>query len=404
MVAKIKSGKSLKGALFYNEQKVADGKALLLEAVGYAKEVPQLTISDKLFRLQDLAGRNQRVTTNTVHISLNFGLKEILSAEQLATIAGVYMEGIGFGAQPYLVYQHLDAGHPHIHILSTNIDRDGKRISLHDLGRTKSESTRKEIEIDFGLQRAEDAKPDEELRIEPVIYGAVHTKRAMEQVVRLVTNRYRFTSLPEFNAVLQQFNVLADRGSQSSTMRKQNGLRYWVIGPKGTKIGVPIKASALKGKPTLKLLEQRFTLNSTLRRSLKEKVRLKVDRALVGARTIREFQEYLKGENISAVIRRTDNGLIYGLTLVDNELRTVFNGSDLGKGYAAAAIASKLADTPEGKIQRSQVWEKQRPQQTVVPYAGKETLLNTLLAPTADDPATLAALRPKRKKKRRLNL
>jgi len=383
---------------------VADGKATLLHAVGYAKEVPQLTVGDKLFRLQDLAARNQRVTTNTVHISLNFGLKERLPAERLVTIAGQYMEGIGFGKQPYLVYQHLDAGHPHIHILSTNIDRNGKRISLHDLGRTKSEATRRAIEVAFGLERAEDVKVNEQLRIEPVLYGSVDTKRAVEQIVRSVTDRYRFTSLPEFNAVLQQFNVLADRGSPSSAMYKHNGLRYWVTDANGNKTGVPIKASALKGKPTMKLLEQRFNLNSTLRHSLKAKVRLKVDQALAGATTIREFQENLKRDNIAAVIRRTDKGLIYGLTIVDNELRTVFKGSDIGKEYAAAAIALKLSDPAGHKMQALQKEKRQAEYQTTVPYSGQETVLNTLLAPTADDPATLAALRPKRKKKRRLNL
>ncbi|MGI8583448.1 MAG: relaxase/mobilization nuclease domain-containing protein [Chitinophagaceae bacterium] len=39
------------------------------------------------------------------------------------------MDKIGFAEQPYLVYQHLDAGHPHIHIVTTNIQQSGKRIS-----------------------------------------------------------------------------------------------------------------------------------------------------------------------------------------------------------------------------------------------------------------------------------
>lgn len=61
------------------------------------------------------------------------------------------MQGIGFGNQLFLVYEHTDAGHPHIHILSTNVKPNGERISLHNLGRTKSEDTRKFIEKEFGL-------------------------------------------------------------------------------------------------------------------------------------------------------------------------------------------------------------------------------------------------------------
>ena len=64
----------------------------------------------------------------------------------MVDIASFYMEKIGFGQQPYLVYQHLDAGHPHIHIVGTNIQKDGKRISLHNIGRNQSTTARRELE------------------------------------------------------------------------------------------------------------------------------------------------------------------------------------------------------------------------------------------------------------------
>ena len=92
-------------------------------------------IYEKLNRFQNLVNLNKRATTNSIHISLNFGLDEKISREKLVEIASDYMEKIGFGRQPYLVYQHLDAGHPHFHIVSTHIQKDGKRISLHNLGR-----------------------------------------------------------------------------------------------------------------------------------------------------------------------------------------------------------------------------------------------------------------------------
>ena len=69
---------------------------------------------------------------------MNFGLNEKIDQERLLEIASVYMAKIEFAGQPYLVYQHLDAGHPHIHIVTTNIKNDGKRISLHNLGRNES--------------------------------------------------------------------------------------------------------------------------------------------------------------------------------------------------------------------------------------------------------------------------
>ena len=65
------------------------------------------------------------------------------------------MDKIEFGKQPYLVYRHNDDGHPHCHIVTNNIQRDGKRIDPHLLGIRKSEPARKEIEHIFRLVKAE---------------------------------------------------------------------------------------------------------------------------------------------------------------------------------------------------------------------------------------------------------
>ncbi|GAB2698335.1 conjugal transfer protein MobB [Mucilaginibacter koreensis] len=404
MVAKIRSGKSLKGALSYNEVKVATGRAELLAAIGYSMDPEELSFRDKLFRLTDLAGRNQRVRTNTVHISLNFDISEHLTKGTLSAIAERYMTGIGFGTQPYLVYQHFDAGHPHVHILTTNIDRDGHRISLHNLGKTRSEDARKAIEFEFGLRKAESKCQAEAPRIEPVLYGEGASKLAVEQVVRVVADTYRFTSLPEFNAVLQHYNIMADRGNTTSVMYKNNGLRYWILDNSGQKIGTPLKASELRGKPTLKLLGQRFLLNDALRRAVKEQIRSKVDAAIRENATLKGFQRSLQKADIRTIIRRTDTGVIYGLTFVDHHLKVVFNGSDLGKSYAAAAIASRFAGdrhAPDLQL-RSSADRKE----TLIIGDGNDSseLLTALFGKTSDEPGIPAAHRTKKKKKKRLNL
>ncbi|MFT3949948.1 MAG: relaxase/mobilization nuclease domain-containing protein [Agriterribacter sp.] len=65
--------------------------------------------------------------------ALNFhpSEKDRLNKEFFIHLADEYMNKVGFGGQPYLVYQHKDAGHPHVHVLSTLIKGDGKRISTH---------------------------------------------------------------------------------------------------------------------------------------------------------------------------------------------------------------------------------------------------------------------------------
>jgi len=154
MVARINTGKDVSKALNYNEQKVQQGRAEILHASGFVKDAHQLNFYDKISHFNRHISLNEKATTNTLHVSLNLDPNEQLSNAELMEISSSYMNKIGFGHQPYLVYRHHDAGHPHIHIVTTNIQLDGKRISMHNLAKDKSEPARKEIEVDFGLIRA----------------------------------------------------------------------------------------------------------------------------------------------------------------------------------------------------------------------------------------------------------
>jgi hypothetical protein len=346
MVAKIKNGKSLIGALNYNENKVRMDKAQLIDANGYFKDLDDLNFYDKLFRLSDLAARNQRTKTNSVHISLNFAIGEQLESPILQQIIADYMTQIGFGNQPYLAYQHSDAGHPHVHIVTTNIRSSGERIALHLLGKTKSEEARKAIEIKYGLQQAEGKSKEQKLpdriQLSQVKYGKTETKRAITNVLSEVLKSYKFTSVPELNAVLNQFNVAADRGSKDSRMFEKNGLVYWVLDEKGNKLGVPIKASSIYGKPTIKTLEDRFRLNELLRKPSREPLKKVIDDVLAIPVTKAQFQQALHQKGIETIFRQNEEGRLYGVTFVDNRSRSVFNGNDLGKSYSAVMLVDQF--------------------------------------------------------------
>lgn len=341
MVAKIKTGRSISGAINYNEHKVKLCKAELISAQGYLKDPGNLTFTDKLQRLTDLTNRNERTLVNALHVSLNFAVSENLEKDILQQIADDYMEGLGFGKQPYLVYQHHDAGHPHLHIVTTNIEPDGKRISFHLLANRASENARKQVELTYNLVKAEDQGKQQYIinkPLEQVDYGKSEIKKSITNVVNEVIKAYKFTSIPELNAVLNQYNITADRGSKDSRMYEKNGLVYWALDAKGNKLGVPIKASSIYGKPTLKALEDRFRLNEVLRKPLKEQVKSKIDKALSIPISKTAFQKQLKEVGIQVIFRQNEEGRLYGITFVDHGSKAVFNGSDFGKAYSAASL------------------------------------------------------------------
>lgn len=241
MVTRINTGKNISKALNYNEQKVLAGKAEILYAAGFIKDLDRISFYDKMKQFERHILLNGATTTNALHVSLNFDLADKISDEKLVEIATAYMEGIGFGNQPYLVYRHDDSGHPHIHIVSTNIEKDGRRISMHNLGRNQSEKVRKEIETNFGLIKAEDKKVLNEMDLVPLdsrkmIYGKSETKRAIANILMVVLNQYKFASLPELNAVLKLYNVTANRGGAESRIYQHRGLVFQALDQAGNRV------------------------------------------------------------------------------------------------------------------------------------------------------------------------
>jgi hypothetical protein len=182
-----------------------------------------------------------------------------------------------------------------------------------------------------------------------VIYGKSETKRAITNVLDSVLPHYKYTSLPELNAVLKLYNVLADRGPEESKMFQGKGLVYSVLDEVGNKIGTPIKASAFYNKPTLPYLEQKFKENEVQREQYKRGLKTKIDWTLLQRqRSLRGFVDELRKENISVLVRQSKEGKIYGMTYVDHKNKTVFNGSNLGKEYSAKGILNRI-ETSEQK-------------------------------------------------------
>ena len=344
MVAIIHNSGSLRNALHYNENKLRQRVAKCIHSGNYPKDTELLGFSDKINRLERQAKLNQQTKINSVHISLNFDLSDNLDTEKLKEISELYMHKIGFGEQPYLVYEHTDAGHPHIHIVTTNIKNDGRRIELHNLARNQSMKASKEIEKKFQLIIAKnkhrlnyELKP---VNVKKVQYGKAETKRAITTVLDHVLPSYKYGSLAELNAVLQLYNIIADRGSVNSRIYKGNGLVYRILDANKQKIGVPVKASLIYNKPTLKNIKANFDRNEEERRKHKQRVMNALDLAMLKrkSQSLPDLIQALQKENIHLVLRQNDDGIIYGITYVDHKTKCVFNGSHLGKKYSANAI------------------------------------------------------------------
>ena len=133
MIATILKSSSTFSAVRYNERKVEHGVAELvtIRNFGYLQDAPEMRgISSLRNYLMDYSARNDRTRMTQFHAAISCKGDEY-SKEELIGIAEKYLEKMGYGGegQPVLMYFHHDTDNNHLHIVTSRISPDGKKIS-----------------------------------------------------------------------------------------------------------------------------------------------------------------------------------------------------------------------------------------------------------------------------------
>ncbi len=110
MVAKISIGSSLYGALAYNGEKIngAQGRLLASNRI-FNDGTGTIDINRAMNDFLSCMPAQSRVEKPVVHISLNPHPDDRLTDTDFQDIAREYLERLGFGDQPYLVFKHEGA-------------------------------------------------------------------------------------------------------------------------------------------------------------------------------------------------------------------------------------------------------------------------------------------------------
>lgn len=336
MIAKISSTENLGGALGYNFKKVEKGEANVLLAQGlYQNKEETYTMAEVFADMQALIPEKCRTKKTVFHCSLNPHPDEKLSDERLTQIAKEYMEALGYGKQPYIVFKHNDIAREHIHIVSLRIDGEGKKIN-DKFEKRRSKKITDTLERKFGLIPSSKVT-DKAMKETPKIdTNKGNIKEQVANVVRMVLKHYCFCSLGELNAVLSKYNLATEEVKTEFRGKKYDGLVYVPTDDKGGKISTPINASDIGRGVGYTAVQNRIQKSKQNVKPLIPTIRNKVLQTMrTSPNTEKELRQRLEEQGLRVVIRKNDNGRIYGITFIDDEQGVVLNGSRLGKGYAA---------------------------------------------------------------------
>ncbi len=336
MIAKISATENLGGALGYNFKKVDKEEASILFAQNlYQNKEGTYTMAEVFADMEALIPKKCRTKKTVFHCSLNPHPDEKISDEILAQLAKEYMEALGYGKQPYIVFKHSDIAREHIHIVSLRVNGEGKKIN-DKFEKRRSKKITDALEKKYNLIPS--SKVGEKAVTEtPKIYTTQgNIKEQVASVVRTVLKHYRFCSLGELNAILSAYNLAVEEVKTEFRGRKYDGLVYVPTDGKGNKAGTPIHASDIGRGVGYTAVQNRIQkskqnvkpLIPTVRRKVLEVMRTSPD-------TEEKLRQRMEGQGLRTIIRMNESGHIYGITFIDDEQGIALNGSRLGKGYSA---------------------------------------------------------------------
>ncbi|ATV27228.1 MULTISPECIES: conjugal transfer protein MobB [Bacteroidota] len=336
MIAKISSTENLGGALGYNFKKVQHNEAAVLCVNELRKGFDGTFQMDKVLADMQKAIPEQCRTKKTVfHCSLNPHPDEKLSDERLTQIAKEYMEALGYGNQPYIVFKHNDIAREHIHIVSLRVDFDGNKINDKFEGR-RSKKITNALEKKYNLipsSKVSERTTTETPKVN-VVQGNI--KEQVANTVRSAMKHYTFCSLGELNAVLRKYNLAVEEVKTEYRGKQYDGLVYVPTDDKGNKVSTPIHASDIGRGVGYTAVQNKMLKSKQMVKPLIPTVRRKVLEVMrTSPHTEERLRQRLEKQGLQVVIRKNDNGRIYGITFIDDEKGIALNGSRLGKGYAA---------------------------------------------------------------------
>ena len=364
MVANIRSRPSPSGALYYNKEKVDKDEAEVLlwqKMLEPFDKHGRMDIDACMDSFRPYFEANRRTTNTVFHVLLNPSPEDKLTGEQLRKIACEYMERMGYGEQPYIVFKHKDISREHLHIVSLRVDEQGRKLP-HDFEARRSMEILRDLERKYGLHpsvKGQGLTDREGLR--KVNYSEGNVKQQISSVARSCLRNYKCSSYGEFRTLLELLNVSVEERTGTVDGRDYAGVIYGAMTDDGYGIGTPFKSSRIGKDVGYKALQKYYERSkSALKQDgTLDRLRQTVKDAMSPDNTREEFRQLLKADGIDVVFRINPVGRIYGATFIDHNAGIVANGSLLGKEFSANAF-NELYPAPK---QAQQVAEQHTEQQ-----------------------------------------
>jgi hypothetical protein len=253
MIGKVSSGKSFRGCINY----VFEGKLqknTMLQLQEAANKQAQVICYNQCFgdrreliqQFNEVRYLNPKQNRPVLHASLSFAHDDKLSNQDKIDIAQKLAKDLGFAASQYVVIEHHDKKHQHLHVVANRVGFDAKTVSDSNNYQRMANFCRK-MEIEYKLEKvlsprkfqsqAQRQLPRQDIRKE-------NLKQAVRQALK------QSTSLKVFRGLVEQKGYAVEVGRGIAFTDAQQ-VRF-----KGSEVGYPMQQIEQQIQQNLRLKMQ----------------------------------------------------------------------------------------------------------------------------------------------------
>lgn len=333
MVIKISKTSTVEGVVEYNTRKVEEGKAHILSSSLIPSAAgTNLTRDDIVAGFQERIALNHRTRNTMTHISLNPDPKESLSDVLLTKIAEDFITQLGYGEQPYIVVKHEDIDRAHVHIVLCNIDANGQKID-DAFEKKRSNDIRKGLENKYNLLKAEEQGAKRHYTLQKADAAKGNHFVQLRDIGGGLASEYAYGSVNEYRALCEAYNIFSRTVGdvKSGTAELMYGIGQDdfaappILGKQLAEFGMTYKDIALRAERNAEKVK---------RHCASQKLK-QVMQGLMNLDNLDELRKQSGRLGLAIQFRQTEDGRVYGATVIDYKKKIVFKASALGREFSA---------------------------------------------------------------------
>lgn len=297
----------------YNDKKISSGKGQLMLMKNFPSFINENSRPQEVRDYFKTISKSNRVKNPQFHtvISTKF---QTHSKNELTDVAEDFIQGMGYGQQPFIVVFHNDTENNHVHIVTTRVDKtSGKKIN------DSYEKLKSQKALSIVLEKQ---------------YG----KNNDVEIEKLL--KYQFGSLKQLELLLERsgFKLIQNKNDENAFYILKNGVCEKTIN--GNQIVFNSPKSDQRSKQLKAILSKYKNLHSAKVFQVEDRRRIEAmlpeEKQNKGWKPKIEFESELQKKlrdtfGLDVVFHFKEGKMPFGYSLIDYKTGTVYKGSDLLK-------------------------------------------------------------------------